>query len=158
MSYAALVRAMTAAGAPPEAIALALDAIEQRDAADEARRAKARDKKRRQRAGDGEGTVTGLSRDTEGTVSTSPPPPDKSPPDPQKLTPTPCVCSAHELVRAAQLSLAVVVAGCQAAIADRSAAAPPAKPMWPKDMPPPPGVSGTQWAGFIAHRRPSGKR
>ena len=27
------------------------------------------------------------------------------------------------------------------------------KPRWPKDMPPPPGVSDEQWAGFIEHRK-----
>lgn len=49
MSIAALIRAMTAAGAPPEAIALAVDAIEAKDA--ELRRKKdiERDRKRHYR-------------------------------------------------------------------------------------------------------------
>jgi hypothetical protein len=54
MSIADLIRAMTAAGAPLEAIALAIEAIEAKDAAVaaartelDARRAVERDKKRR---------------------------------------------------------------------------------------------------------------
>lgn len=46
MSIAALVRAMAAAGAPPEAIALAVDAIEARDSVVEQRRKKDRERKR----------------------------------------------------------------------------------------------------------------
>ncbi|WP_288935548.1 hypothetical protein, partial [uncultured Sphingomonas sp.] len=45
--------------------------------------------------------------------------------------------------------LAVLVAGCEALIANQAAA----KGRWPKDMPPPPGVSEDQWAGFIEHRK-----
>lgn len=65
MSIADLIRRMAEAGASPEAIALAVDAIEARDQADEQRRAYARDKKRRQRAGQ--------SRDSEGTNGDIPP-------------------------------------------------------------------------------------
>ncbi len=153
MSYAALVRAMSAAGAPPEAIALALEALENRDAANEARKAQARDKKRRQRAaarGETEGeTVPGQSQDGLETVPAVHPAPNKSPPDPQKLTPTPPSCDAQARAAAAQLSLAVLIAGCGAALDQQQ----PAKPRWPRDMPPPSGVSAEQWAGFIEHRR-----
>ena len=74
MSIAALIRAMTAAGAPPEAIALAVDAIEAKDA--ELRRKKdiERDRKRRQRVGqsrDSHGTVTVLSADPSPTPPSS---------------------------------------------------------------------------------------
>lgn len=93
MSIAALIRAMSEAGAPPEAIAIAVEAIESRENADSERRAKARDKKRRQRAEqrgelpdvdeDGEGTVPGQSRDTTGTVPGHTPfPSPSSSPDP----------------------------------------------------------------------------
>lgn len=122
---------MTAAGAPPEAIALALEAIETRDAADEARRAKARDKKRRQRAGDSPETVPGLSRDTTGTVppEPSPIPSPSSSPDPSN-NPTPAPTRENIPAKAPAF----------------------AKRRWPKDMPPPPGVSDDQWAGFVQHR------
>jgi len=66
MSLATLIRNMAAAGATPEAIALAVEAIEAAEAKVEARRASARERKRRQRAGqsrDSHGTVTPLSRD-----------------------------------------------------------------------------------------------
>ena len=62
MSLSQLIRSMAAAGATPEAIALAVEAIEARDATIEARRVAERDRKRRQRAGqsrDSHGTVTG---------------------------------------------------------------------------------------------------
>lgn len=80
MSIAALIRSMADAGAPPEAIALAVEAIEAADARVEGVRAAARERKRRQRERDG--TVTGQSRDTAGTVTTSAPSPSPSPPDP----------------------------------------------------------------------------
>lgn len=65
MSIADLIRRMSEAGANAEAIAIAVDAIEARDQADQQRREYARDKKRRQRAG--------LSRDREGTNGDNPP-------------------------------------------------------------------------------------
>lgn len=42
--------------------------------------------------------------------------------------------------------MAVIEAGCAALIDAR-------KLRWPKDMPPPAGVSGEQWSGFIEHRK-----
>lgn len=66
MTIAELIRGMAAAGAPPEAIALAVEAIEAKDAALEARRASDRERKRRQRSGqsrDSHVTVTGQSED-----------------------------------------------------------------------------------------------
>ncbi len=65
-AIAELIRNMSAAGAPPEAIALAVEAIEAKDAALEARRASDRERKRRQRAGQSRDcpvTVTGQSED-----------------------------------------------------------------------------------------------
>ncbi|MFC3711318.1 hypothetical protein ACFOMD_01970 [Sphingoaurantiacus capsulatus] len=50
MTTAELIRALAAAGAPAEAIALAVDAVEAARAPDAARRAAERDRKRRQRA------------------------------------------------------------------------------------------------------------
>ncbi len=85
MSMADLMEAMAAAGAPMEAIVIAVRAIEEKDAILAAKRAVERDRKRKQR-----GTVTGQSRDTDGTVPGQPSPqspPLKSPPDPQKITP-----------------------------------------------------------------------
>jgi hypothetical protein len=79
-----LMEAMSKAGAPMEAIILAVRALEEKDAVIEARRANDRERKRRQR-----GTITGQSRDTDGTVTGETPSLDKSPPDPQKLIPTP---------------------------------------------------------------------
>ena len=64
---AELIRSMAAAGATPEAIAIAVEAIEQRDEAIAAKRAVERDRKRRQR--ERAGTVTGQSRDNTGTVT-----------------------------------------------------------------------------------------
>lgn len=91
MSIAQLIRDMSAAGAPAEAIALAVEAIEAAQSALEDRRAVERDRKRRQRerAKDTGGTVTGRSRDTDGTFADTPslsPSPLPSPHTPQ---PTP---------------------------------------------------------------------
>lgn len=65
MSFAALVRDMAAAGATAEAIAIAIEAIEARDAVAADRRAQAADRKRRQRERerDSHATVTGQSQD-----------------------------------------------------------------------------------------------
>jgi len=86
VSIAELIRKMAEAGAPPEAIALAVEAIEGKDAEIERRRQVERDRKRRQRAGqsrDKDGTVTGPSGDN--------PTPDKerSPTPPKEINPTP---------------------------------------------------------------------
>jgi hypothetical protein len=67
VSIAALIRDMIAAGAPAEAIALAVEAIEARDNADRDRRAKTAARKAAQRARDAEDmsvTVTGQSQDS----------------------------------------------------------------------------------------------
>ena len=65
---------MAFAGAPPEAIALAVEAIENVQAEIERKRAVERDRKRRQRANgqDNAGTVTGQSRDSHGDVPDKP--------------------------------------------------------------------------------------
>lgn len=88
MSLSALIRSMSAAGAPAEAIALAVEAIESAEAKLTAQREAARDRKRTQRARerDSHGTVTGQSED--GHTSTPLPRPP-SPQTPQPPTPTP---------------------------------------------------------------------
>ena len=66
MSIAALIRRMSDAGAPVEAIIVAVEAIEAGEAAERERKAKVAERKARQRAKerDSHGTVTALSRDT----------------------------------------------------------------------------------------------
>lgn len=97
MKLSALIRQMAAAGAPPEAIAIAVEAIEcaQNDALEQeaARRHAQAERKRRQRRGqqddsvsrDGHGTVAGQSRDEDGTS----PETKKVSPHPSKKTQTP---------------------------------------------------------------------
>lgn len=92
MSMAQLVRDMSAAGATPEAIAIAIDAIEAMQSQIDAKRAVERDRKRRQRANtqDMDGTVPGLSRDMDGTVTDAPPlsrPPNENISNPPTHTP-----------------------------------------------------------------------
>ncbi len=99
MSIAALIRAMAAAGAPSEAIAIAVEAIEAAHSQIEAQRASARDRKRRQRAKDAADgvTVTGQSRDSHGTERDNPslsPAPSPSPHTPQ-LSPHPHAQPEH---------------------------------------------------------------
>lgn len=158
MSIGELIRAMSAAGAPAEAIALAVDAIEAVEAKVDATRAAARDRKRRQRAREAaEGEHSAAARDRSVTVTGQshpkcdiPPAPDKKTPDPKKLTPTPCVhvapaCEAEpELPSPMQVLLAwlAIEAVISAATAKR----------W-KGMPPPQGVSAEQWRGFLDHRK-----
>lgn len=74
MKASELVKAMTDAGAPMEAVLIALRAIEEGEDAIEQRRAADRERKRRQRAKDTEEdvTVTGRSQDTDGTVTAAP--------------------------------------------------------------------------------------
>jgi hypothetical protein len=84
MSLAALIRSMADAGAPPEAIALAVEAVEAAEAKVEAGRAAARERKRRQR--DKGVTVTGQSRDTDVTVTAETPSLPSSPQTPQQPT------------------------------------------------------------------------
>lgn len=85
MRLAALIRNMAEAGATPEAIAIAVEAIEAVEAKAEAGRAAARERKRRQRERDGHGTVTGHDRDSHA----APRPLPSSPQTPQQPTPTP---------------------------------------------------------------------
>lgn len=85
MSIAALIRSMADAGAPAEAIALAVEAIEAAQGTVIRQREVARDRKRRQRSHgrDDSVTVTGQSRDTDETVTPSAPslsPPPQTPP------------------------------------------------------------------------------
>lgn len=90
MSIADLIRSMSAAGAPAEAIALAVEAIEAAHGEVAAKRAVDRDRKRRQRdrSRDSHGTVTGQSEDLPLETKVSPTPPSKtqnpSPPSPPK--------------------------------------------------------------------------
>jgi hypothetical protein len=69
MSISALIRAMAAAGANAEAIAIAVEAVEIAHGALDAKRAGERDRKRRQRDKDKNGTVTGQSQDNPATVT-----------------------------------------------------------------------------------------
>jgi hypothetical protein len=101
MSISTLIRQLAAAGAPPEAIAIAVEAVEQAQAGLEQQRAGARERKQRQRAKgrDSHGTVTGQSRDEAVTVTAEPPCLDKEsfPQTPFKeINPTPeSVCDVH---------------------------------------------------------------
>jgi len=74
MRTSELAAAMAAAGAPIDAILIALRAIEERDEAIDAKRAVERNRKRKQRekAAENDGTITGQSRDTSGTVPEKP--------------------------------------------------------------------------------------
>jgi len=79
------------------------------------------------------------------------PPPLLSPQTPQ-TTPPPLPHPDRSIAYASEatrLVLAVIEAGCRAAIAERASR----KARWPKDMPPPEGVSADQWAGYIDHRK-----
>lgn len=72
MSIAALIRDMAAAGASPEAIAIAVDAIEAVNAREADRRAKRAKQKADERARK-DATVARLSRDMDATVASNPP-------------------------------------------------------------------------------------
>lgn len=100
MIVSELIKAMADAGAPMEAILIAVRALEQREAQIDAKRAVERDRKRRQRAKDKhpeaenakdmDGTVTGQSRDMDGTVTVTPPlslPPNENISNPPTHTP-----------------------------------------------------------------------
>lgn len=68
MSIADLIRSMAAAGAPPEAIAIAVEALEAGAARDADRRAKQAERKRKSRQSrERTVTVTGQSQDSHGT-------------------------------------------------------------------------------------------
>jgi len=75
MKVSDLMRAMSDAGAPMEAILIAVKAIEESNDAIEQRRAGERERKRRQRAKSDEvdGTLPGQSRDIAGTVTAEAP-------------------------------------------------------------------------------------
>lgn len=93
MSIATLIRKMTDAGAPPEAIALAVEEIEALQMTIDARRSADRDRKRAQRERQKSADVTGQSEDSHGTVtgqSRPSPTPDKfSPQTPHQTNPSP---------------------------------------------------------------------
>jgi hypothetical protein len=72
MSLATLIRRMAEAGAPPEAIALAVEEIEALQASLDARRSADRDRKREQRKRQKTADVTGQSEDIPGTVTDTP--------------------------------------------------------------------------------------
>lgn len=79
MKISELIESMSAAGAPMEAILIAIRAIEEGQDAIAARRATERDRKRRQRAkvDEQDGTVTGQSRDSHKDTPLSLPPNEK---------------------------------------------------------------------------------
>jgi hypothetical protein len=90
VSIATLIRRMTDAGAPPEAIALAVEEIEALQACLDARRDADRLRKRAQREAQKSADVTGQSGDCPETVtpiSPSPLIPPKKAPEPQKIHP-----------------------------------------------------------------------
>jgi hypothetical protein len=90
VSISALIRRMTDAGAPPEAIAIAVEEIEAIQASLDARRSADRDRKRAQREAQKSAIVTGQSGDSPETVtpiSPSPLAPPKKSPEPQKIHP-----------------------------------------------------------------------
>jgi hypothetical protein len=89
VSIATLIRRMSDAGAPPEAIALAVEEIEALQAALDARRAADRDRKRAQRERTKSADVTGQSEDSHGTVTPNPAPDKVSPQTPNQINPTP---------------------------------------------------------------------
>ena len=131
MTTSELMKAMADAGAPFDAILIAVRAIEERDAAIEATRAAARERKRRQRANtrDMDGTVTGQSRDMDGTVTATPalsrPPTENNSNPPTQTHPETSPC-ASALARKA-----------------------PAGGEFPK----PDWADGSVWADFLKNRR-----
>ena len=95
MSIAALIRQMTEAGAPIEAVLIAVEAIEASQAAVDAKRAAERDRKRRQRERGKDGTVAGQSRDSHADMSDDPPlsaPPNDIYSNPPHLSPNSQTC------------------------------------------------------------------
>jgi hypothetical protein len=89
MSIATLIRRMTDAGAPPEAIALAVEEIEALQAALDARRHAERDRKRAQRERQKSANVTGQSGDSHGTVTDKGFPDKEIPQTPKEINPIP---------------------------------------------------------------------
>lgn len=89
MSIAGLIEQMAAAGAPIDAIVLAVRAVEEGTAVEAERRARATERKRRERdrKRDGHATVTGQSPDTSGYPPSPPsfPTPPNTPLYPPRL-------------------------------------------------------------------------
>jgi hypothetical protein len=104
VSIATLIRRMTEAGAPPEAIALAVEEIEGIQASLESRRSADRDRKRAQREAQKTADVTGQSGDIPHLSQRIPKSPpalnkEKAPTPPKEIKSTPRVCVAREADR-----------------------------------------------------------
>lgn len=99
MNLAALIRSMSAAGAPPEAVAIAVEAIEAERAANLQRKAKEAKRKAEWRLSrDIDGTRTGQGQDCPGTTPSPSPEKDISPTPPiEKLTSSPAPFSEASL-------------------------------------------------------------
>jgi hypothetical protein len=106
-----LIRQMAHAGAPPEAIAIAVEAIEAAQALDAERRAKQAERKRRSR--DSHGTVTGHGCDT------PPPSPSPSPKPPSPTLTLPLVSEASLLRHVATPPSTVLATGAEKAFDER---------------------------------------
>lgn len=92
MSLATLIRRMNEAGAPPEAIAIAVEEIEAIQSSLNARRIADRDRKREQREREKSANVTGQSEDMSNVVPIIPSLDKEIPPRPPKeINPIPCV-------------------------------------------------------------------
>jgi hypothetical protein len=92
VSLATLIRRMTEAGAPPEAIAIAVEEIEAIQASLDARRTADRERKREQREREKSANVTGHSEDSHNVVPITPSLDKEIPPRPPKeINPIPCV-------------------------------------------------------------------
>jgi hypothetical protein len=129
-------------------------ALERRRQADADRQQARRDRKRvAAGAGDRDVTVHHVtSRDGADEPAPSPSP-LSSPQTPQQTPhphPHPEGYHVHARGLLARIVLAVIIDGCRAA---GEGAAPAGKRRWPRDMPPPAGVTADQWAGFIDHRK-----
>lgn len=161
MSTDLLARLITA-GTPADLVAeVAMALAEAKSDAAAIQRRRDRDadrqaaKRARDRADAASRNVTAAnvtSRDS-ADVSSPAPSPLSSPQTPQQTPhphPHPVGFDAYTRGLAMRAVLAAIEAGCAAAIA---ASRKPDKPRWPRTMPPPPGVSDDQWAGFIAHRK-----
>jgi len=148
MNLASIIRELAAAGAPPEAIAIAVEAIElARDQATalalapKASALRMRRKRERDAATDkasldaSQGVTCDAQVTDHVTVEPSPAPPPLFSPHTPQITPPPHPLpdGNHASTREAARSVS-------------------SKPRWPKASPPPPGVSDDQWAGFIVHR------
>ncbi len=110
MSIAALIRRMAEAGATPEAIAIAVEAIEGAQAVDAARRAKRAEQKRNERAAakgsDNTATVARQSRDNTATVADIAPDKESLPHTPSKeINPDPSLRSGLVLARECEREL-----------------------------------------------------